>query len=203
MATCLSCARHVHDECYLYDFEKNICCCGYIDGIPPTTETAAPVGASDNDGREWYKQDEDVKDPKSTGRKRAAELYPLDREVPCEWRNLKYAGGGLFPIIGCSEGLQVHRHHGPDKNTLNNEPGNVHRICNECHACWHTNNDESYPRFAGTVMWSFHDAVSLLTSMECKGFEIAGRARASRDRFIWKAYTKLKDEPEPNALTDH
>jgi len=40
--------------------------------------------------------------------------------------------------------MQEARHHGPDKNTLNNEKGNVHRICHSCHNRWHTLNDEDY-----------------------------------------------------------
>jgi hypothetical protein len=152
---------------------------------------------------QWSKNDDEIKDDKSTGRKRAAVLYPLDREASCEWRNLKFAGGGMYPIFGCSEGKQVHRHHGPDKDTLNNASGNVHRICNECHACWHTNNDEAYPTFAGTVMWAPHDPVTQIASTEAKGYEIVGRAKLSRERFTWKIYVKPKDEPEPNALTDH
>lgn len=53
-------------------------------------------------------------------------------------------GGGEFPIQGCSDGVQLNRHHGPDKNTLNNEPGNVHRICAHCHNRWHAKNDPDY-----------------------------------------------------------
>lgn len=90
------------------------------------------------------KEDEDVRDPKSTGRKRAAQLYPLDLEAPCEWRMLRFAGGGKTPIIGCRNGLQRNRHHGPIKNTLRNEAGNVHRICYECHNRWHAANDVGY-----------------------------------------------------------
>lgn len=56
----------------------------------------------------------------------------------------KNCGGGQFPIVGCLNGIQQARHHGPDKNTLNNERGNVHRICHTCHNRWHTLNDENY-----------------------------------------------------------
>ena len=90
-----------------------------------------------------------LKDPKSTGRKEAARLYPLNRERDCEWAHLSQAGGGKHPIKGCAVRFgqakkQEHRHHGPDKNTMNNEKGNVHRICTFCHNLWHAANDEDY-----------------------------------------------------------
>lgn len=90
------------------------------------------------------KPDAALKDQQSTGRKRAARLYPLDRNAPCEWRGKKNQGGGDNPIQGCTDGMQLNRHHGPDKNTLNNEPGNVHRICTHCHNRWHAKNDPDY-----------------------------------------------------------
>ena len=94
------------------------------------------------------KDDSAVRDQQSTGRKRAAKLYPLDRNKPCEWANNPAAGGGFAPIQGCGirpatmVGRQQARHHGPDQNTLNNEPGNVHRICHSCHNTWHAANDK-------------------------------------------------------------
>ena len=91
-----------------------------------------------------YKNSGDIKDKKSTGRKRAAILYPLFPDDACEWRNLANCGGGKFPIIGCTKGKQQHRHHGPNKNTLENSPGNVHRICDDCHNIWHSQNDKDY-----------------------------------------------------------
>lgn len=89
------------------------------------------------------KNPEDVKDRLSTGRKRAAVQYPLFRDQPCEWQGKKNCGGGT-PIVGCINGLQQHRHHGPVKDTLRNEPTNIHRICNNCHARWHAVNDPIY-----------------------------------------------------------
>lgn len=85
-----------------------------------------------------------LKDPKSTGRKRAARLYPIDSDAPCEWRGLRNCGGGRRPIIGCLDGTQKHRHHGPVKETTRNELGNVHRICTDCHVHWHELNDLIY-----------------------------------------------------------
>lgn len=94
--------------------------------------------------RRTYKDDSSLRDQQSTGRKRAARWFPLDESAACEWRGMKNCGGGDHPIVGCVSGLQENRHHGSDKNTLNNEIGNVHRICRFCHARWHVMNDEGY-----------------------------------------------------------
>lgn len=97
-----------------------------------------------------YKTEDSLKDQQSTGRKRAAKLYPLNPDAYCEWSGKRNQGGGSHPIDGCgirpgsSIGLQQARHHGPDKNTLNNEVGNVHRICTPCHNEWHSKNDKDY-----------------------------------------------------------
>lgn len=115
--SCIACGRYLCDEC-----DEQPCCCS----TRPTEQT------------------ERLKDPKSTGRKRAAELYPLDRDAPCEWQKKKDCGGGKHPIIGCLNGKQSVRHHGPDKDTLNNEQGNVSRICSTCHVRWHALNDGDY-----------------------------------------------------------
>lgn len=97
------------------------------------------VSASDGDSRfssnpanRRGKSDRNLKDQQSTGRKRAAKLFPLDREASCEWQGKSNCGGGPHPIVGCISGLQEARHHGPDKSVTNNEEGNVHRICHMC-----------------------------------------------------------------------
>lgn len=102
-----------------------------------------------------HKRDDALIDQQSTGRKRAALQYPLDREADCEWLGRLSQGGGTSPIAGCGidgrlNGKQQARHHGPDKNTLNNEHGNVHRICHSCHNRWHAANDKNY--VPGTVI---------------------------------------------------
>lgn len=135
---CPSCGRGLHFEC-----EKSPCCCG--GSISKNLAEHLDLEEEDDRGhpRRWQ-QDSSLKDQQSTGRKRAAKLYPLNPESPCEWRGLRFAGGGKFPIVGCITGRQQARHHGPDKNTLNNEGGNVHRICHTCHNRWHANNDSGY-----------------------------------------------------------
>lgn len=95
-------------------------------------------------GHKTYKDDSALRDQQSTGRKRAARWFPLDETKLCEWSMKVNCGGGQNPITGCAANLQQARHHGPDKNTLNNEQGNVHRICHTCHNRWHTLNDEGY-----------------------------------------------------------
>lgn len=102
---------------------------------------------------------EDVTDPISTGRKRAALLAPFFPGMLCEWAGLRQAGGGVTPIVGCAGNqltgkkngdpetgwLASHRHHGPDKAVLNNAPGmNLHRVCAVCHNRWHAMNDPFY-----------------------------------------------------------
>lgn len=98
-----------------------------------------------------HKRDDALKDQQSTGRKRAAVKYPLDREAPCEWQGLKNCGGGINPINGCIDGKQQARHHGPDKSVVNNDEGNVHRICHRCHNRWHAANNKSYDWNSTTV----------------------------------------------------
>lgn len=86
-----------------------------------------------------------LKDPISTGRKRAAELYKLSPGQVCEWAYKKNCGGGIEPIVGCPGRPASHIHHGPDKSTLNNERDNISLICSTCHVRWHDANDKYYP----------------------------------------------------------
>lgn len=107
------------------------------------------------------KDPKDVTDVVSTGRKRAAMLLPIMTGQVCDWAGLKWAGGGVQPIVGCRgnrlaefkrnedkpEGVDSRgeRHHGPDKAVLNNAVGrNLHAICSECHHRWHELNDPYY-----------------------------------------------------------
>lgn len=127
--SCIACVADCHGECY--DPKDNACCC------PPTTQLAIKASNA-------TKEDDEVTDPESTGRKRAAVLFPISKGMACEWRGLKDAGGGVKRIVGCVNGDASNRHHGPDKNTLNNSEGNVHRICATCHNRWHAANDSLY-----------------------------------------------------------
>lgn len=130
-----------------------------------------------DDGYDAYKDIEQYKDPLSTGRKRAAQMYPIEAGMVCEWANLRNAGGGVVPIIGCLGRPASDRHHGPDKNTMNNAPGNLHRICDYCHNTWHAYNDPHYgdrpdhtlpfiPKGELGVDWFDHDSETKATHDE-------------------------------------
>ena len=137
---CVSCGRGFHSEC------KKCCknkCHGTVNKLASTL-IGTPVTKGVGRGA-GVKNPDDVKDRHSTGRKRAAQLYPIfSPDDPCEWRMKKNCGGGEKPIVGCLKGTQEDRHHGPVKDTLRNEPGNVHRICKLCHNRWHADNDSIY-----------------------------------------------------------
>lgn len=142
----------------------------------------------------WSKEDASIRDAKSTGRKRAAKLYPLQADMPCDWRGLRFAGGGMFPIVGCKDGNQNARHHGPDLSTLNNQEGNVHRICADDHNSWHANNDAFIREYADSILWRPHDSETKWTLEEYAEAMLVGRAKFSRDRFQWRAYSKDVDD---------
>ncbi len=131
---CPSCGRGLHSECYSGN------CSDCHPAVEQLVKSITTVGI----GRGApIKSPENVKDRHSTGRKRAAMQYPIFKDKPCEWQGKKNCGGGQ-PIVGCIDGLQRHRHHGPVKDTLRNEPGNVHRVCTHCHNRWHAVNDPVY-----------------------------------------------------------
>lgn len=133
---CIPCGRGFHKECYAQN-----CKSCHPKKKPVVIEgTSKPVKEYKKRG----KTAEGLKDAASTGRKRAAELYPIDKEKPCEWQGLKNCGGGRYPIIGCVTNTQTDRHHGPVKDTTRNSVGNVHRICTRCHNHWHELNDPIY-----------------------------------------------------------
>lgn len=133
---CISCGRGFHDECH--DCQT---CHGIIEDQVNNLATVGNAYQPRQGSREL--PDHLVTDIYSTGRKRAARDFPLNRMAPCEWRGLKNVGGGM-PIVGCVNGYQQDRHHGPDKTTTNNDPSNVHRICKKCHKRWHYTNDAVY-----------------------------------------------------------
>jgi hypothetical protein len=154
---CIDCGAGLHFNC------GTPCCCN--------GENSTPVAEEDEKGYEGrtYKRDSTLKDQQSTGRKRAARMYPINPEAPCEWRGLRNAGGGQIAIVGCNDGIQQARHHGPDKNTLNNEEGNVHRICVRCHNRWHTKND---PIYTASNIGANHDDKTKATVTEIMESEL-------------------------------
>lgn len=165
MDTCLPCRASQHQECdtpvedaeYEARAEFFICCCNAeseVQTIGGQSENPTNLGSALREaissGTRRRKDADLVRDPTSTGRKEAARLYPISPGMVCEWSGLSRAGGGVVPIIGCSGTTLTGEkgngaiHHGPDKATLNNSPGNVHRICTACHNRWHTLNDDFY-----------------------------------------------------------
>ena len=138
---CLYCCASEHIFCDRPNLELSICCC--LDANTSAVDEALVIAATKERGGQ-VKSEFDVTDVESTGRKRCAILFPLTEGMICEWAELKSAGGGVVPIIGCIGNKATNRHHGPDKNTLNNKSENVHRICTFCHNYWHARNDEYY-----------------------------------------------------------
>lgn len=203
ITTCLDCAQGFHNDC------GSPCCCADKETVITSDDSAtpvisipdtpilpvasSPVSTGERDGMKWSKQDHALKDLKSTGRKRAAVLYPLDREAPCEWRNLRFAGGGLYPIVGCATGNQEHRHHGPILLTTANVEGNVHRICTTCHNSWHAANDAYVKILMHTTMWRPHDPNTLATAEEQQAADNLGRGRYAAMRFAYREYRKDRD----------
>ena len=138
---CAACGRNLHKEC-IKGCKK---CHPSESNDPIVAERSIDNDSTESSGKQPRQpKKNNLRDPRSTGRKRAAELYPLDRDAPCEWRGQRNCGGGRRPIIGCYDGNQQHRHHGPVKRTTRNESGNVHRICDDCHVHWHELNDLIY-----------------------------------------------------------
>ncbi len=133
-------------------------------------------------------------DPKSTGRKIAVQVKPITQGFFCDWAGLKYAGGGVYPIVGCipNKNLAKQVHHGPNKDTMDNRPENLHRVCNDCHGRWHTLNDPTYaPDVPGTTWlpqgeFKYPDYETKATVEELARNESYWRDRKSRA----KSYTE-------------
>lgn len=169
--SCYGCQTGLHHECInpvaIFEFPGDpadnpfadepepgwvTCCCSLK---PQVVEELRGEGERNPVGRPTLDPSE-VTDARSTGRKRASQLYPIYPNTVCEWAWLRNAGGGIEPIVGCEGNIiqptkgpdKGDRHHGPDKNTLNNSPGtlggNLHRICATCHNRWHAKNNRYY-----------------------------------------------------------
>lgn len=153
---CLACKAGFHDECQdMWDgllAAEDFCCCDGLfnmDGTPDIDKSIDILMEKERpeayfEGYTGTKELNSYVDPLSTGRKEAVKKFPIKPGMVCEWAWLRYAGGGIEPIIGCPGHPAEAVHHGPDKNTMCNIPGNVHRICAECHNRWHAVNDPHY-----------------------------------------------------------
>lgn len=186
---CFGCRIGFHNECnQFWISEDDACGCGgdvkfsasgdvKASGVDETVSSKEVDSGYIDDGYESNKSLADYKDPISTGRKRAAEMYPITTGMICEWAGLAKAGGGVVPIVGCVGRPASDRHHGPDKNTMNNAPTNLHRICDHCHNTWHALNDPHYgPRPEHTKpfipegelgsVWFLHDPETRATTAQ-------------------------------------
>lgn len=193
---CFSCRSGYHNECEIAWVEDVDCCCGGeivfdAGGNVRTEENATDFtglekeidGGYLGDAHTGTKSLGDYKDPISTGRKFAAQAAPIEVGQTCEWAGLKRAGGGVIPIVGCVGRPASDRHHGPDKNTMNNAVGtNLHRICDHCHNTWHALNDPHYgerpdhtkpfiPQGELGVDWFAHDPHTKATTEEIMAAE--------------------------------
>lgn len=110
------------------------------DDSEAVTEAYSAADREDDNGEEHRA----YKDARSTGRKRAAKLYPIKAGQICDWAWHKQCGGGIQPIMGCTGRPAQHIHHGPDKSTFNNERDNISLVCTYCHNRWHAVNDPYY-----------------------------------------------------------
>jgi len=151
MNLCGPCIRSLHEACrgepYCECTHAVVTPIEVVNAEDADSDEAGEIPAQSTTRVRRTKPDAALTDQQSTGRKRAAKKYPLDRNAPCEWLGKKSMGGGTRPIDGCPVAdncTQQARHHGPDKNTLNNEEGNVHRIGHICHNRWHAANDPDY-----------------------------------------------------------
>lgn len=128
------------------------------EGLPSATP-AKPKGDSGYIAPAAWPSTEDIGtlvDPKSTGRKRQARMYPITKGTPCEWAGKKIVLLGVDAVvIGCINSPATDLHHGPDKNTLNNEKAshgigareNTSIICSDCHNSLHAKHDPLYPDY--------------------------------------------------------
>ena len=182
MFACQPCALGFHWECVqpeVNDLGENYLCCCTVFGLPDAD--------ADTDRRRA------ITNNLTTGRKRAGRLHEIMTGMVCEWARLRYAGGGIVPIVGCEGNVLANvkkkadlpegtdsrgeLHHGPDKTTMNNGPMNLHRICSNCHHRWHALNDPYYSKLrpgpeeqwlpvdGERRVWP-HDIVTLATTEE-------------------------------------
>lgn len=145
---CISCAADYPQDYCLEVYDGREYC---KDNVEESTVEALTLSFD----LEESVEPKEMKDPVSTGRKRAAVMYPISGGQVCDWAWKKNAGGSIEPIIGCTGRPASHIHHGPDKSTLVNERSNISLVCEYCHNRWHVANDKYYenPRPADNLSW--------------------------------------------------
>jgi hypothetical protein len=217
---CQRCIIGWHHECFspveLGELNAGVmsCCCFAVSGVGQEIPTSTPAFDLVVDTSKAPRlKEEGFRDQTSTGRKRAAVLYPIPPEgMLCEWAGLSSAGGGPVPIVGCRNTRIVPSkkkeavpdgcapgaiHHGPDKSTINNEPWNVSRICTFCHNRWHALNDPFYSKDRPEDGAPYVPLSGAYASLQRRGPGLEGveLVEATEDELLWsEAFWKLPDK---------
>jgi len=140
------------------------------------------------------KDETSVTDPQSTGRKRAAVLYPLKDEngnpLPCDLAGKAaptLPGFYRVQIDGCGirkgtlEAKAQSRHHW-SYNTLDNERSNIGLLCHSCHNLIHARNDP-YKAEIYETLYGFKPSVDDLkwANKSLKSGVVGGRHKQSKE----------------------
>ncbi len=163
MSDCWPCRRNQHNACAAQYTDSISCNCDHnstVDRPVGAIGNALNLDTTEPDSSETVtvkntrrnKNDDAVTDQQSTGRKRAAKMYPLSDEngkkLPCDFAGKKAVLPSFMEvqIDGCGvragtmpNNAQARHHH--DYNTLNNERSNVGLLCVPCHNLLHAKND--------------------------------------------------------------
>jgi hypothetical protein len=169
---CFGCRAGFHNECehvWLEIIEQDCCCGGEV-----SFDAGGNVRIDAVEGEDGQKEIDNGYINDGYQGTKSKEMYPITPGMVCEWAGLKFAGGGVIPIVGCVGRPASDRHHGPDKNTMNNAEGNLHRICDHCHNTWHALNDPHYgerpehtkPFLPLTGECAKHDGITRATTAE-------------------------------------
>jgi hypothetical protein len=158
---CVPCWRGLHGACNALFFEDE-CSCTHV-AAPAVGSFKSQIGNAlqlepeEPDTRHITRRNKDdqaVTDPQSTGRKRAAKLYPLRNSdgspIPCDLAGKKsptLPGYYKVQIDGCgirqgSLAANAQSRHHWSYNTLDNERSNIGLLCHSCHNLIHARNDE-------------------------------------------------------------
>lgn len=93
--SCAACAVGLYEECVnptpVEGREGWIYPCGW------DVEDSRPVKQRES----RFLEPDELSNDTSAGRKRAAMAAPILTGMECEWSGLKFAGGGVIPIVGC------------------------------------------------------------------------------------------------------
>jgi len=175
---CWPCRRGQHNGCAGFVTLHLQCDCTH-DTVAPVPNSAIgdslglePTEPDSRTVTRRYKDDQSVTDPQSTGRKRAASLYPLidgnGNRLPCDLAGKKDALPNFMKvqIDGCGvrqgtlPGKAQSRHH-HDYNVMNNDRDNIGLLCHSCHNLIHAKNDPHKAEIYQTVYGFLPDTQDL------------------------------------------